>query len=128
MRVRALLILTTTLLGVLLLGGVALAVATNAPGSASPRAVGPGDYLGQRSSTSGSLSLECYTFYPDRTVELRHNGASAPTDRGRYGGDANGGEIVWLSGRVSSVVAQGDGSLLIDGLRVTPIEPGCRAV
>ena len=127
MRVRALLILTTTLLGVLLLGGVALAVATKAPGSASPRGVGPGDYLGQR-NTSGSLSLECYTFYPDRTVELRHNGAAAPTDRGRYGGDANGGEIVWNSGRVSSVVAQGDGSLLINGLRVTPIEPGCRAV
>jgi hypothetical protein len=114
-------------LGVMLLSGVALAVATKAPGSGSPRAVGPGDYLGQR-STGGSLSIECYTFYPDRTVELRHNGASAPTDIGRYGGDANGGEIVWKSGRVSSVVAQGDGSLLIDGLRVTPIEPGCRAV
>jgi hypothetical protein len=126
MRVRALLILTTTVLGVLLLSEVALAVA-KAPGSVSPRAVAPGDYVGQR-NTSGSLSIECYTFYPDRTVELRHNGASAPTDRGRYQGDANGGEIVWLSGRVSSVVAQGDGSLLIDGLRVTPIEPGCRAV
>ena len=114
-------------LGVMLLSGVALAVATKAPGSGSPKAVAPGDYLGQR-STGGSLSIECYTFYPDRTVELRHNGASAPTDIGRYQGDANGGEIVWKSGRVSSVVAQGDGSLLIDGLRVTPIEPGCRAV
>jgi len=127
MRVRALLILTTTLLGVLLLSGVALAGASKAPGSVSPRVVAPGDYVGQR-NTSGSLSIECYTFYPDRTVELRHNGAVAPTDRGRYGGDANGGQIVWNSGRVSSVVAQGDGSLLIDGLRVTPIEPGCRAV
>jgi hypothetical protein len=127
MRVRALLILAMMVLGVMLLSGMALAVATKAPGSASPRAVGPGDYLGQR-STGGSLSIECYTFYPDRTVELRHNGASAPTDSGHYQGDANGGEIVWNSGRVSSVVAQGDGSLLIDGLRVTPIEPGCRAV
>jgi hypothetical protein len=120
MRVRALLILAMMVLGVMLLSGVALAVV-------SPMAVAPGDYVGQR-NTSGSLSIECYTFYPDRTVELRHNGASAPTDIGRYGGDANGGEIRWRSGRVSSVVAQGDGSLLIDGLRVTPIEPGCRAV
>jgi len=86
-----------------------------------------GNYAGGRSS-GGSLSLECYTFYPNRTVELRHGGLPAVNDTGYYKGDATGGQISWNSGRVSSVVAQSDGSLIISGIKVTPIKQHCKSL
>jgi hypothetical protein len=83
-----------------------------------------GDYYGTRHIVGASpeYSTECYSFYSNHTVELRHNGLPTVNLTGIYQGDATGGEIVWdsASGKVpSSVVAQGDGSLEIDGLRVT---------
>jgi hypothetical protein len=83
-----------------------------------------GDYVGTRTIVGASppTSRECYSFYSDRTVELRHNGLPTVNETGIYKGDASSGEIVWNSGKVpSSVVAQGDGSLKIDGLTVTRI-------
>jgi hypothetical protein len=75
-------------------------------------------YAGMRSSTS----IECYTFYSDGTVELRHGGTSTVSDSGSYQGDQDFGEIVWDSGRwTSTVVAEGDG-LIIDDLKVSPVE------
>jgi hypothetical protein len=75
-------------------------------------------YAGMRSSGS----WECYTFYSDGTVELRHGGTSAVNDTGSYQGEENVGEIVWDSGRwTSTVVAEGDG-LIIDDLKVSPVE------
>jgi hypothetical protein len=74
------------------------------------------NYAGMRSS-----SIECYTFYSDGTVELRHGGTSAISDSGSYQGDDNFGEIVWDSGKwTSTVVAEGDG-LIIDDLKVSPV-------
>ncbi len=68
-----------------------------------------------------SASMECYTFYSDGTVELRHGGTSAISDSGTYQGDDNFGEIVWDSGRwTSTVVAEGDG-LIIDDITVSPV-------
>jgi hypothetical protein len=85
-----------------------------------------GDYVGTRTIVGASppTSRECYSFYSDHTVELRHNGLPTVNLTGIYQGDATGGEIVWdsASGKVpSSVVAQGDGSLEIDGLNVKRI-------
>ena len=57
---------------------------------------------------SPPTSLECYTFYADGLVELRHSGNREVSDFGEYSGDAEGGEIAWNSGRVSRVVWQGD--------------------
>lgn len=75
-------------------------------------------FAGMRSSTS----WECYTFYSDGTVELRHGGTSAISDTGTYQGDEDFGEIVWDSGRwTSTVVAQGDG-LIIDDAEFSPVE------
>lgn len=75
-------------------------------------------YAGMRSSGS----WECYTFYPDGTVELRHGGTSAVSDGGIYQGDEDFGEIVWDSGRwTSTVVAEGNG-LIVDDLEVSPVE------
>ena len=66
-------------------------------------------------------SIECYTFYSDGTVELRHGGTSAISDSGSYQGDEDFGEIVWDSGRwTSTVVADGDG-LIIDDLEVSQV-------
>ena len=68
-----------------------------------------------------SGSWECYTFYSDGTVELRHGGTSAVSDSGSYQGDEDFGEIVWDSGRwTSTVVAEGDG-LIIDDFKVSPV-------
>lgn len=82
-----------------------------------------GEYLGLRytSGLSSSTSMECYTFYSDGTVELRHNGASTATDSGSYEGDASGGKILWDSGRASYVVGEG-GSMRINDLEVEPID------
>ncbi len=69
-----------------------------------------------------SSSIECYTFYSDGTVELRHGGTSDISDSGTYQGDETFGEIVWDSGRwTSTVVAEGDG-LIIDDLKVSTVE------
>jgi RTX calcium-binding nonapeptide repeat (4 copies) len=96
---------------------------TTDPDSSNPIT---GDYLGMRNTVGASppTSMECYTFYSDRTVELRHNGLPNVNETGSYQGDATGGKIVWKnSGKVpSSVVAQRDGSLKIDGLTVTRID------
>jgi Ca2+-binding RTX toxin-like protein len=108
------------------------------PGPTDPGPTDPGsgntitgNYAGQRMTVGGSvpsLSMECYTFYPDRTVELRHGGLPDVNDTGDYQGDASRGQIDWDSGRMSSVVAQGDGSLLIDGLKVTAIQKPCQSL
>jgi hypothetical protein len=75
-------------------------------------------YAGMRDSGS----WECYTFYSEGTVELRHGGTSTVSDSGSYQGDEDFGEIVWDSGRwTSTVVAEGDG-LIIDDLKVSPVE------
>jgi len=67
------------------------------------------------------MSIECYSFYSDGTVELRHGGTSALSDSGRYQGDETFREIVWDSGRsTSTVVPQGD-ALIIDDLEVSPV-------
>ena len=89
----------------------------------TPRAVTRADYLGQRVTAGLSLStsIECYTFYSDSRVELRHNGAAVPTDRGTYRGDSSGGQIDWRSGRYSTVVRTAAG-LTINGLRVSAIQ------
>jgi hypothetical protein len=89
----------------------------SASGSSSPSAdTGASHYAGMRST-----SMECYTFYSDGTVELRHGGTSTISDSGSYQGDGNFGEIVWGSGRwTSTVVAEGDG-LIIDDLTVSPV-------
>jgi len=62
-----------------------------------------------------SGSMECYTFYSDGAVELRHGGTSTISDSGTYQGDEQFGEIVWDSGRwTSTVVADGDGLIIGD--------------
>jgi len=82
-------------------------------------------YEGMRNTAGMSppTSIECYSFHSDGTVELRHNGASTPDDRGTYRGDATGGQIAWDSGRTSTVVAE-DETLLINDLKVTQV-PTC---
>jgi hypothetical protein len=75
------------------------------------------NFAGMRSS-----SMECYTFYSDGTVELRHGGTSTVSDSGTYQGDEQFGEIVWDSGRwTSTVVAEGDG-LIIDDVTFSPVD------
>ena len=49
------------------------------------------------------LSMECYEFYSDGSVELFHNGAV--TDYGAFSPDT--GEISWSSGNVSLVETDG---------------------
>lgn len=53
---------------------------------------------------SPELSTECYTFYPNGEVELRHSGLPKVNDVGQYSGDDSGGEIIWESGRVAASV------------------------
>jgi hypothetical protein len=55
-----------------------------------------------------TTSMECYTFYPDGMVELRHAGSADVTDYGAYDGDSDGGDIYWDSGRATSVAWAGD--------------------
>ena len=55
----------------------------------------PADYLG----TSPAGNFECFTFFPDGTVEVYYSGSSTPTDRGRYQGDANEGQIIYSGAR-----------------------------
>ena len=88
---------------------------SSASASPSPDAA---RFAGMRSSGS----WECYTFYSDGTVELRHGGTSAVNDTGSYQGDEDFGEIVWDSGRwTTTVLAEGD-DLIIDDLKVSPVE------
>lgn len=95
-----------------------------ASSSATAQSLGlEGDYLGLRTTVgmSPSTSMECYSFSADGNVELRHNGATAPTDIGAYQGDTSGWEIFWSSGRTSYVVPEG-GGLRINDLNVEPID------
>ena len=69
------------------------------------------------------MSIECYAFDSDGTVELRHNGTSTPDDSGIYRGDATGGQIAWDSGRTSTVVVEGN-TFLINDLKDTQV-PTC---
>ena len=76
------------------------------------------NYAGMRDSGS----MECYTFYSDGTVELRHGGTSTVSDSGTYQGDEQFGEIVWDSGRwTSTVVADGD-AYIIDDAAFSPVD------
>jgi hypothetical protein len=101
----------------------ATASATANPSATSESVELKGDYLGVRYTygMSPSTSMECYSFSADGNVELRHNGAAAPTDTGTYQRDTSGWEIFWNSGRTSYVVPEG-GSLRINDLKVDPIE------
>ena len=93
------------------------ASASSSASSSSSADADAARFAGMRSSTS----IECYTFYSDGTVELRHGGTSTVSDSGSYQGDEDFGEIVWDSGRwTSTVVADGDG-LIIDDLKVSPV-------
>ena len=71
-----------------------------------------------------AMSLECYTFYPGgQTVEIRHGGRPTPSDVGTYQGDERSGwRITWQSRRSSTVVADGEAALRINGARMTQIE------
>ena len=94
--------------------------------SASPSAAATdaSSYAGMRYTfgMSPSTSFECYTFYSDGTVELRHGGNSTVSDIGTYQGYGTYGQIVWASGRwPSTVVAEADG-LIINDLKVSPVE------
>jgi len=99
----------------------------SASASASPSASASsaleGDYLGLRNTVgmAPSTSMECYSFSADGNVELRHNGAAAPTDTGGYQVVANGWEIAWSSGRTSYVAPNGE-NLIINDLEVEPID------
>ena len=96
----------------------ASASASSSASSSSSATADSASYAGMRSSTS----IECYTFYSDGTVELRHGGTSTVNDTGSYQGDEEFGEIVWDSGRwTSTVVADGD-SLIIDDLKASLVE------
>lgn len=58
----------------------------------------------QRENTMLGLSEECYSFYSDGTVELRHGSSNfnQVNDVGYVYGDENGGQIDWDSGRSST--------------------------
>ena len=75
------------------------------------------NYAGMRSS-----SMECYAFYSDGTVELRHGGTSTVSDSGSYQGDETFGEIVWDSGRWTSTVVAEGADLIIDDVNFSPVE------
>jgi hypothetical protein len=101
---------------------------TNAPDdtasdtSSSSASASPSPDAARFAGMRSSGSWECYTFYSDGTVELRHGGTSTVSDSGGYQGDEEFGEIVWDSGRwTSTVVAEGD-DLIIDDLKVSPVE------
>ena len=95
----------------------ASASASSSASSSSSADADAASFAGMRPSTS----IECYTFYSDGTVELRHAGTSTVNDSGSYQGDEDFGEIVWDSGRwTSTVVAEGDG-LIIDDLKASPV-------
>jgi hypothetical protein len=53
-------------------------------------------------------SLECYTFYENRTVELRHGGRPEVNNQGTFSGDQLSGIIAWADGKEDSTY-QGDG-------------------
>lgn len=93
------------------------------PSTAPAGSMLEGAYLGMRSTAgmSPSLSMECYSFATDGTVELRHSGATSPSDTGTYRIGMNGWEVSWSSGRTSYVAPTARG-LLIDSLEVTPID------
>jgi hypothetical protein len=72
--------------------------------------------LVQRSNSQLGSSMECYTVYPDGSIELRHSGSHELSDLGRV----SGSEIRWDSGRLSSF--QWDGQYYgIDGSQATVI-------
>lgn len=93
------------------------------PSAAPAGSILDGDYLGIRSTAgmSPSLSMECYSFTADGNVELRHSGATSPSDTGTYRVGMNGWEVSWSSDRTSYAAPTARG-LLIDSLEVTPID------
>jgi hypothetical protein len=58
----------------------------------------------QRENTMLGLSVECYEFHSDGTVELRHGSTNfnGVSDTGLVNGDENSGQIDWESGRSST--------------------------
>jgi hypothetical protein len=62
----------------------------------------------QRTNTAFGVSMECYSFYSDGTVELRHGGSAEITDEGTVYGDDGFGEIAWDSGRSSTYEWDGE--------------------
>jgi hypothetical protein len=107
------LLLVILVLVAILLGASAC---TDSASSSASSDTDASNFAGMRSS-----SMECYAFYSDGTVELRHGGTSTVSDSGSYQGDEDFGEVVWDSGRwTSTVVAEGDG-LIIDDLKVSPV-------
>jgi hypothetical protein len=94
--------------------------------SASPSAAATdaSSYAGMRYTfgMSPSTSIECYTFYSDGTVELRHGGTSTVSDIGTYQGYGTYGQIFWASGRLASTVVTEAEGLTINDLKVSPVE------
>jgi hypothetical protein len=64
-----------------------------------------GNFLLQRvtyDAWGGSTSsIECYTLYDDGQAELRHS--AVLSDTGSYSGDTTTGEIMWESGRTTTI-------------------------
>ena len=72
--------------------------------------------------TSTTLLTWRYSFASNGDVELRHGGLPQVNDRGRL----RGGQIVWQSGRTSSISGGGQ-SVTIDGARMTKTTGSCLA-
>jgi hypothetical protein len=76
---------------------------------------GPTSVVVERPNAQLGSSLECYTFYPDNTVDLRLDGLPEVVDVGVVAS----GEIRWESGRASTVEIQSSGAahrIAVDGV------------
>lgn len=90
------------------------------PPDSSPTAGPEGAYVGMRNTV-----FECYTFYSNGNVELRHRGEPAVDDSGSYKSGPNGGQINWQSGTAPSevsTVAGGGEKLRIDNVDASRIQ------
>jgi hypothetical protein len=108
-----------------LLAAVLALVAPGCGSDSSPASQPPepseslgGAFYGQR-ALNGGISVECYTFGAEGTVELRHGGTPAVNDVGTY--SSSTATVAWDSGRVSAVELH-SGGVAIDGIPVSPIE------
>lgn len=66
-----------------------------------------------RPNTMFGFSTECFTFYADNTIELRHRGLPEVSDVGVYYED---GTIEWESGRNSTWEGDGE-TFIVDGVQ-----------
>ena len=61
----------------------------------------------QRVNTQFGVSMECYSFYSDGSVDLRHGFGAEIDETGSYSGDEDGGEITWDSGAFTTYTWDG---------------------